>query len=222
MKQNKIVITDWGGVIENHSEEQYVFHNSLKHVLDQFSSTPIPSNYQELMRVALAENGVTVEDMGVSTTEHAKVFLDKLFDLFHIEKYAGMYSDFYDTYTQLTSDTPYDRELVRYIVGLKDRCQIGILSNLSVLDSGRQNRQLGWNNFDYKWLSYEMGVMKPNLEAYRRVEQDCGLKGSQILFIEDVEKNLAIPREQFGWRTYAATYMNTKSTIDAIERFLKE
>lgn len=220
MKQNKIVITDWGGVIENHSEEQYVFTHALKHVLDQFSSTPIPANYQEMMKQALNENGVSMNDMGVTT--NAKLYLDKLFELFSIEKYPGMYTDFYDTYTQLTSDAPYDRELVRYLVSLKDRCQIGILSNLSVLDGGRQNRQMGWSNFDYKWLSYEIGHIKPDPEVYRIVERDCGLTGSQILFIEDVDKNLSIPREQFGWQTYTATYMNTKSTIEAIERFLKE
>ena len=51
MKQEKIVITDWGGVIENHSEEQYVFHYVLKRVIDQFSTKPIPSNYQEILKI---------------------------------------------------------------------------------------------------------------------------------------------------------------------------
>lgn len=220
MKQNKIVITDWGGVIENHSEEQYVFSHHLKHVLEQFSSTPIPENFQEMMKEALVENGVSLNDMGI--TSDPKKYLDKLFDLFSIEKYPAMYTDFYDTYTQLTSDAPYDRELVRYLISIKERCAIGILSNLSVLDAGRLNRQMGWNNFDYKWLSYEMGCTKPNPEVYQIVERDCGMKGNQILFIEDVDKNLVIPREQFGWNTYTASYKNTKSTIDAIERFLKE
>lgn len=220
MRQEKIVIMDWGGVIENHSEEQYIFSHALKHVLDQFSTNPIPSNYQEMMKTELTDQGVSVEDMGV--VSNPKLYLDKLFELFSIEKNPGIYTDFYDTYTQLTSDAPYDRELVRYLIGLKERCMTGILSNLSALDAGRLNRQMGCSHFDYKWLSFEMGFTKPNPEVYKIVERDCGLREKQILFIEDVEKNLAIPREQFGWQTYAATYKNTKSTIDAIERFLKE
>ena len=31
-----------------------------------------------------------------------------------------------DTYTQITSDTPYDRELARYLAGLKERCWFNI------------------------------------------------------------------------------------------------
>ncbi len=220
MKQEKIVITDWGGVIENHSEEQYVFHYVLKRVIDQFSTKPIPSNYQEILKSALAEQGIELERIGM--TKDIKPYLDKMFEVFSIETSPHIYTDFFDTYTQITSDMPYDRELVRYLISLKDRCKLGILSNLSVLDSGRQNRQLGWDHFDYKWLSYEMGYLKPQPEVYQIVERDCGLKGSQILFIEDVEKNLHVPREQFGWCTYAASYNNTKATIDAIERFLKE
>lgn len=218
MKQDKIVITDWGGVIENHSEEKYIFHHVSKRIIEQFSTNPIPANYQEIMEGRLKERGLDISSIG--KTKDIKPYLDATFELFSIEKYPQIYTDFLDTYTQLTSDAPYDRELVRYLVSLKDRCHTGILSNLSVLDAGRQNRQLGWNNFDYKWLSYEMGYEKPDLEVYRIVERECGLKGSQILFIEDVERNLAIPRENFGWNTFAATYNNTKSTIDAIERFL--
>ena len=58
--------------------------------------------------------------------------------------------------------------------------------------------------------------------AYRIVERDCNMSGKQILFVEDVEENLAIPREKFGWQTYAAQYKGTKGTMDAIERFLAE
>lgn len=220
MEQNKIVITDWGGVIENHSEEQYVFHHVLKRVIEQFSTQPIPANYQNLLKDALAEKGTELESIG--KTKNIRPYLDRMFELFSIETSPSIYQDFLDTYTQLTSDVPYDRELVRYLGSIKDRCKLGILSNLSVLDAGRQNRQLGWDKFDYKWLSYEMGCLKPDPRVYEIVEKDCGMKGKQILFIEDVEKNLHVPREQFGWCTFTASYNNTKSTIDAIERFLKE
>lgn len=220
MDQNKIVITDWGGVIEQHSEENYFSYDVLFHVLKQFSGEEIPKNYHEMITKAVEANGKGTDQIAV--TKDIKLYLDNLFELFQIEKYPEIYVDFMDTYTQITSDVPYDRELTRYLASLKGRCKLGILSNLTILDGARQNRQLGWNNYDYVWLSYETGFLKPNPEAYRLVEKETGLKGSQILFIEDVDKNLQVPREQFGWKTCVAKYKNTKATIDAIEKFLQE
>ncbi len=34
MKKDKLVIMDWGGVVESHSEESYLAHNVVKYVLD--------------------------------------------------------------------------------------------------------------------------------------------------------------------------------------------
>lgn len=220
MKQNKLVVMDWGGVIENHSEEQFLSHNVVRHVLAQFTTEPMPADFNEVFQQALTVDGIPINEIG--TTKNLKPYLDKLFNACHIEIHPELYIDFMDTYTQLTSDAPYDRELCRYLAGLKERCYVGILSNLTVLDGPRQNRQLGWDNYDYKWLSYETGIMKPQLEAYRLVEKDSALSGGQILFIEDEEANLSLPREQFGWQTYAAQYKGTKGTMDAIERFLAE
>ena len=47
MKKNKIVIMDWGGVVESHSEESYLAHNAVKHVLEQFTRSHRPSPMQE-------------------------------------------------------------------------------------------------------------------------------------------------------------------------------
>lgn len=219
MGKDKIVIMNWGGVIENHCEEDFIFNPELKNVLQQFSDTPIPSNYKEMMLDALAARNVTLNDMGKS--KNIRLYLDKLFELFGMETYPEMYTDFMDTYTQFTSHLGYDRELVRYLISIKDRCKIGILSNCIVLDAGRQNKEVGWNNFDYKWLSYEIGHVIADPEVSAIVEKDCGLHGDQILFVEDVENNMKHVQEA-GWKTYKATYRNTQNTIDAIERFLNE
>lgn len=220
MNQQKMVITDWGGVIEQHSEEAYFSYSELYHVLKQFGGDDIPKNYHEIINEALQANDKHPDD--IARTTNIKPYLDKMFELFKIETYPEIYIDFLDTYTQITSDVPYDRELARYLAGLKGKCKLGILSNLTVFDGARQNRQLDWDNYDYRWLSYETGLIKPDPQVYRMVENQSGLQGSQILFIEDVDVNLHVPREQFGWNTYVAKYKNTKATIEAIEKFLQE
>ena len=52
MNQQKMVITDWGGVIEQHSEEAYFSYSVLYHVLKQFGGDDIPKNYHEIINEA--------------------------------------------------------------------------------------------------------------------------------------------------------------------------
>ena len=49
------------------------------------------------------------------------------------------------------------------------------------------------------FLSYEMGLRKPDIESYYFVQQSLNAKN--IYFIEDREKNLEIPKKM-GWKTF--------------------
>ena len=53
MKKDTLVIMDWGGVIESHSEESYLAHNVVKHVLEQFTTEPLPYNFNEVFEQSL-------------------------------------------------------------------------------------------------------------------------------------------------------------------------
>ena len=53
MKKDKLVIMDWGGVVESHSEESYLAHNVVKHVLEQFTTEPLPLNFKEVFEQSL-------------------------------------------------------------------------------------------------------------------------------------------------------------------------
>ena len=60
MKKDKLVIMDWGGVIESHSEESYLAHNVVKHVLEQFTTEPLPHNFNEVFEQSLMVDGVPI------------------------------------------------------------------------------------------------------------------------------------------------------------------
>jgi len=53
--------------------------------------------------------------------------------------------------------------------------------------------------FDQTYVSGRMGVVKPNPEIYRRVEEDCGVAPDRLLFTDDRPENIAAA-EARGWQ----------------------
>lgn len=53
--------------------------------------------------------------------------------------------------------------------------------------------------FDRTYVSGRMGVMKPDAEIYRRVEEDCGVPPAGLLFADDRPENIAAA-EARGWQ----------------------
>ncbi|MCB5198847.1 HAD family phosphatase [Loktanella sp. TSTF-M6] len=57
------------------------------------------------------------------------------------------------------------------------------------------------NDFDRRYISGHMGVIKPDAEIYRRVEVDCGVDPAVLLFTDDRADNIAAAAER-GWQTH--------------------
>jgi putative hydrolase of the HAD superfamily len=74
---------------------------------------------------------------------------------------------------------------------LKPRYRLGLLSNTNKLHFEYAKRTFGMlEMFDDLYLSYEMGMIKPDLEIFRMVIKKSGRKGDEILFIDDIETNV--------------------------------
>ncbi|MHA3979939.1 HAD family hydrolase [Halovulum sp. GXIMD14794] len=65
-----------------------------------------------------------------------------------------------------------------------------------------QYPQLG--EFDRRFISGHMGVIKPEAQIYEMVEQATGLSGAQIFFTDDRADNISAA-EARGWQTYHFT-----------------
>lgn len=55
--------------------------------------------------------------------------------------------------------------------------------------------------FDARFISGHMGVMKPDAEIYARLEQETGVQPSELLFIDDRADNIAAAASR-GWQTH--------------------
>ncbi|MGY9047996.1 hypothetical protein P775_03110 [Puniceibacterium antarcticum] len=57
------------------------------------------------------------------------------------------------------------------------------------------------SEFDRRYISGHMGVIKPDAEIYARLEADCGLSAQQLLFTDDRPDNIAAAAAR-GWQVH--------------------
>ena len=74
---------------------------------------------------------------------------------------------------------------------LKRRYRTACLSNTSALHWQRLGFEYGWDGyFDRQYLSFQMGLMKPDAAIYRAVVADLGVAPGDILFFDDTPENV--------------------------------
>lgn len=116
-------------------------------------------------------------------------------------------------YIEYRGFIPYDVvETFRYLQAKE--IDLGILSNVDTIlakDNRRFEESFG---FKYFLQSSEIGINKPNLRMYLEAERITNCKSDEILFIDNLEQNLRLPRE-LGWKTIC--YCN-KTENDLYER----
>ncbi|MFI3247847.1 MAG: HAD family phosphatase [Rikenellaceae bacterium] len=101
-------------------------------------------------------------------------------------------------------------EKLRLMKSLRDRgFRVYALSNISALLMMPIQKFLGADSlsaddyFDKMFLSYQMGVMKPDSKIYEMVIAELDVDPKQMLFIDDSKSNIAAARE-FGIQVYLA------------------
>jgi 2-haloacid dehalogenase len=55
--------------------------------------------------------------------------------------------------------------------------------------------------FDRRYISGHMGVIKPDAEIYQRLEDDCGIDPATLLFTDDRIDNIRAANAR-GWQTH--------------------
>lgn len=57
------------------------------------------------------------------------------------------------------------------------------------------------HEFDRRYISGHMGVIKPDVAIYRMLEDDCGVAASDLLFTDDRIDNIRVASQR-GWQTH--------------------
>lgn len=81
--------------------------------------------------------------------------------------------------------------------------------------------QVGLDNYDYVFLSFEFGCQKPNEIIYDKVMEKLPFNSKDILFIDDNAKNIEMAKNK-RWNTLLATGLELDRIKKTCEDFLGE
>ncbi len=212
---NKVILFDWGGVVEVPATEYKI----MRDIMYSLGFRNIKE--EEVHDEFLTCTSCSIFDSITDKEENDKVikeFLSKFSG--DIEVTNEHLNKFKELYRELMAINPYYKEVSDYIYSLRNRCEIGILSNVQMLDKFRQNSHFNYGPLNYRYLSCELGMTKPNRDIFEYVNND--LKGKNILFLDDNPNNIVVPKE-LGWNVYLVKKDGDFEGIrNACEEFLKE
>ena len=202
--KKKLILFDWGNIVESHLTGYTCY--------DAFNDIFHECGYEGNEIGSLSKYNIccikTIE-------EFEKAFNDMKKD-YNLKK---SYKEFIELYKKIFDKIDYYKEVADYEKSLKNRCSIGILSDLTVFDKDRLDKQVGLDNYDYVFLSFELGMKKPNIETFNKVQSMLPFKPENILFIDDRKNNIDSAKE-IGWNTLQATGLELDKIKNTCEEFL--
>lgn len=211
----RVVIFDWGGIVESHENNMEDLLNARIRTVKRFNSSL--SNQEALDRwtnlTPRGKNAGTIND-----SREIKEWLDL------IERNLNInvpHEELIKAYEEEGRNIKYYKNVVNFAHSLKDRCEIAILSNLLPLDKKRINDQYDLSKFNHVYLSFELGLRKPDPKIYEYVQKDIGTEPENILFIDDDHENI-VAAQKSGWNTCEAFGYELDKIKRSVEEFLRK
>lgn len=216
MVNDKIVIFDWGGVIESHREEEYNQSQAIINIMRKYGCT---LNDDKIIEIY---SNYSIEQHKYYTFSESDISeLKKWFE--NIKRNLSIncsLEEFVESYHTDLKKVFYYKDVVNYAHNLKDKCNIGIFSNLMQIDEERINYQVDLKVFNYVFLSYQIGCRKPDEKAYEIVENSIGIKPENILFVDDSIENIIVAKKR-GWQVCNAYGFELDKIMASVNEFLK-
>lgn len=206
MKDNKLILFDWGNIVESHTTG-YNCYNAYDDLFHKCGYQGEDTVFTLLGKYKL---GV------IPSVEEFENTFNEIKEEFNFSK---TYDEFIKIYKDTLDKIDYYRNVADYEKSLGDRCYIGIFSNLTVFDKERLDKQVDLSKYDYAFLSFEMGMKKPSMETFEYVQSKLPFKPEDILFIDDREDNIESGKS-IGWNVLQATGLEFDKIKEKCEEFL--
>lgn len=207
MKKNKLIIFDWGNIVDSHT----IGYNISNAFTDTFKELGADYNF---VKNTIANYKLST----IRSEEEFKIVFSKMKEEYNL---LGDYDNFKKVYLKYFDKLYYHKDVRDYEHSLKDKCYIAILSNLLIFDYDRINKQLDLKMYDYVFLSYEYGIRKPDREIYDIVNEKVNFDKKDILFIDDREDNI-LEAKNVGWNTLQTDGNHLDIIKERCESFLND
>lgn len=216
--KEKIVIFDWGGIVESHFEGEYDYHAAKIDIINRLNEQTKLIDKNAIIKkwdeCNCDENGKYISE--VNSEEDIQKWFERVKLKFDLE---CSYEQFYEVYQEESQKIVYYKNVVDFAHSLKDKCKIGILSNLAPIDKERIDNHYNLSKFDYVWLSFELNCRKPNEKIYSIVEEELNIPKENILFIDDLTENINVAKKR-GWNTCLVTGLELDKIKESVYEFL--
>jgi glucose-1-phosphatase len=133
-----------------------------------------------------------------------------------VTEYQGTFAEFASAFGDIFSEIP---EMVRLHTRVRSAgYPTWIFSNTNDLAVGHIRKTYSFfANFDGYFLSYQLGVMKPEAAIYEAAERATGCRGGEILYLDDFAENVKAGAAR-GWQTIL--HVSPEQTIPRVEQLL--
>lgn len=210
---DKLIIFDWGGVIECHHGK---------------GRTADESWIAVMRRLGAADSDRSIFK-NIYLTGYA-FDIHKICDPFVFEEFAAQLcassgisfpglQEFFSAYDAEFNKTDYYPYIIELIQSLRGQCQIGLLSNILLPDKKRIESRIPFSAFNYMWLSTDFGMTKPELLAL--AENNSGISPQNILLVDN---NPAYTSAGFsrGWNVHLVRESRINEIPTAVVNFLQK
>lgn len=212
---NKIVIFDWGGVVESHENDLQDLKQAKIRMIKRFNSN---LSDEEILKRWTDKTSKGISIGATNDLENIKDWVNLIQRNMNINV---QFEEFKRIYEEELSKVKYYKDVVEYAHSLKKKCKIAILSNLMPFDKKRIDDQYNLNQFDYVYLSFELGMRKPNNDIYEYVLNNLKIEPKNILFIDDDLNNI-LAAKTYGWNTCQAFGYQLDKIKIAVDKFLND
>lgn len=212
---DKIVIFDWGGVIMNKFPDVNNDKEAIIRTIKSFAHNLSDEEAWEIyVKTLVDENGIFISRQN---DENSKIkWLQRIETL---GKFETTLEEFTNKFIEEHLSVGYYKGVVAYAHSLKERCLIGIFSDLIYSAYPILDKQVNLSKFDYVWLSYLTHLRKDTEEAFVLVEQNLQLQPENILFVDDTTINIENAKRR-NWNTCQARGYELQKIKRYVEQFL--
>ena len=205
--RKKLILFDWGNIVDAHTTG-YTCYDAFN---DLFKACGYDGNDDVFAGLKFKLDTIpTVDEFESAYNQIARDY-----------NFKTTYPEFIKLYKEIFDKVDYYKDVADYEKSLKDKCYIGILSNLTVFDKERLDRQVDLSKYDYVFLSFELSCKKPGREIYEKVIKQLPFKPEDILFIDDRQDNIDTAKE-FGWNTFRVTGLELDKIKECCDNFINE
>ena len=204
----KLILFDWGNIVEAHTTGY-----SCRDAWNDLFRTCGYTGKEDIFR--------SLGKYHLSSIKNDKEFRKVYTQISKEFNFTTTYKEFVKIYYEIFDKIDYYQDVADYEHSLKDKCSIGILSNLTIFDKERLDKQVDLSQYDYVFLSFELGLRKPDKQIYEEVQKQVPFASEDILFIDDRKDNID-SASSLGWNTYQITGLELNKIKERCNSFIND